>query len=119
MDILDNRCPHAICVVDAAGDRRIIEPSGPPVRIETVPGDAVGLAGGIAVHASPGWKCISNLPPRREDTTVIVSQLVALAVAALHPERGDVVYPGTDPRDGASRVRGRGVMSVTRLIRAI
>jgi hypothetical protein len=34
------------------------------------------------------------------------------------PERDDVVYPGTAPTDGASRDPGKGVVAVSRLIRA-
>jgi hypothetical protein len=119
MHILENRCPHSIAVVDASGRERTIPKSGLSVRIETMPGPIVGFADGIPVHAPPRWKGIAHLPPLREGVTIIVSQIVALAIAALHPDRWDVVYPGTAPADGASRRLGRGVVCVSRLIRAV
>jgi len=119
MTTLENRCPHGIAVVDKNGRRRLIERTEPPVRIETVSGCALGVVDGIALHASPWFKSIANLPPYRCDVIVIVSQIVALAVSVLLPDRDDVVYPGTAPNDGARRNPGKGVVNVSRLIRAV
>jgi hypothetical protein len=81
MTKLENRCPHGISVVDIYGRERLVERTGPPVRIETVSGDAIGVADGIARYASPAFKAIAHLPPYRDGVILIVSQLVARAVS--------------------------------------
>jgi len=65
-----------------------------------------------------GVRTINHLPPYREGVILIVSQIVAMAVSVLLPDRDDVVSPGTAPKDGASRENRRGVVAVSRLIRA-
>jgi hypothetical protein len=119
MNIIENRCPHAIRVSDGRGAQRVIARTYPAVRIETTPGPLLGYSDGIPLHAPPGWKGIVHLPEKRCGVLIVVSQIVALAVAALLPERTDVVYPGTGPKDGVNRSADRGVMSVCRLIRAV
>jgi hypothetical protein len=119
MPIIENRCPHGIAVLDVNGRQRVIATAGPPVSIETTPGKYQGLADGMPVYGPSGWTCFTNLPPRREGVTIVVSPIVGLAVQAFAPDRTDIVYPGTAPGDGASRSPGRGVTSVTRFIRAV
>jgi hypothetical protein len=99
--------------------RRLIQPTGPATRIQTAPGRQVGLAAGIPVFEPHQWLEILHLPPRRPNVVVVVSQIVALGIAELYPTRDDVVHPGTAPGDGAVRESGRGVVSISRLIRAV
>jgi hypothetical protein len=117
MEIL-NRTPHAIALIGGDGVTRIIEKTGSPVRIETEPSDQVDTVDTVPVHAPPRVVRISNLPPRQDSVTVVVSQIAAMGIAALHPERTDVVYPGTGPGDKALRTQ-KTVFAATRLIRAV
>ncbi len=97
----------------------LIEKSGPPVRIETAPSDQVDTIASVPVHAPPRVVRISNLPPQRPGVTIVVSQISAMGIAALHPDRTDVVYPGTGPADKPQRGPRREVVAATRLIRAV
>jgi hypothetical protein len=73
----------------------------------------------VPVFGPSGWKDFTNLPDQRDGVTIVVSQIVGLAVNALLPDRTDVVYPGTAPKDGAIRQPGRGVMTVARFTQAV
>ena len=111
-----NLTPHAICLFNEDGLSRIIDKKGPPARVTFVPGgDDIVSIDGMPVHPAPRFSAIENLPPPLPDTLYVVSQIVALVVAAVMPERHDVVYPGTS---GAKRSR-TGVVAVTHLIRAV
>jgi hypothetical protein len=116
---IENRCPHSIAVVDTYGREWVILKTAPPVRIETTQGTLVGYADGVPVFGPPGWKGFTNLPDQRDGVTIVVSQIVGRAVNALPPDRTDVVYLGTAPKDGAIREPGRGVMTIARFIRAV
>lgn len=113
-----NRTPHAIALVGTDGKTRIIEKSGSPVRIETSPGACLGHVFTIPIHAPPTVVRLSNLPIRRENAIYVVSQIAAMGVAAFHPDRDDIVYPGTGPKDGARRANQQ-ILSATQLIRAV
>jgi hypothetical protein len=89
------------------------------VRIETATGEPAGFADGIPVRSPPRWTGFANLPSGRDGVTIVVSQIVGLAVGALLADRCDAVYPGTAPNDGATRRPGQRVMAVTRFIRAV
>jgi hypothetical protein len=113
-----NRTPHAIALVGTDGATRIYEKTGAPVRIETAPSDQVDSISSVPVHAAPRVLRISNLPQRQEGVTIVVSQIAAMGIAAMHPDRTDVVYPGTGPADKPQRSH-KTVLAATRLIRAV
>ncbi len=113
-----NKTPHAIALTGSDGVTRVIDKTGQPVRIETEASDQVDAICKVPVYRAPRVTGISNLPPRRPGVTIVVSQIAALGIAALHPDRDDVVYPGTGPGDAARRVK-RSVISASRLIRAV
>lgn len=98
-----NLTPHAVTVEDVHGVVRIIEPTKPAARVRMDPGPEVTKVNDIPVHGPHVFAGIVNLPPRREGTIYIVSQLTAIAVSALYPGRDDVVYPGTAFADDAER----------------
>ena len=113
-----NRTPHVIALIGADGTTRIIEKSGSPVRIETASGEKIDQVQTVPVHAPSAVLRISNLPPRRDNTIIVVSQIAAMGVAALHPDRTDVCYPGTGPADRPQRIN-KTIIAATRLIRAV
>lgn len=100
------------------GQTRTIPREAAAARIETRSGEQVSDADGVPILAPPRFVAIRNLPERAEGTLVIVSQLLAVAVAALLPDRTDVVYPGTAASDRPLRTQG-GIRGVRRLIRAV
>jgi hypothetical protein len=115
-----NGCPHKIVLWTEDGQSLTVHPNLPPVRVLTEAGTKVGLCLGVAIHAPPRVIGIQYLPERREGQIIVVSQLTAAIVGALHPERDDVVFPGTAPHDnpvlatGERRVARR-LEGVTRL----
>ena len=111
-----NATPHAIALIGRDGLTRIIENTRPPARIETAHGEEVGEIETIPIFSAPRFLRIANLPEWQPDVVVVVSQLVALAAAVLHPGRCDLLYPATGPADGAKRTP-KGVLAVRRLIR--
>jgi hypothetical protein len=113
-----NRTPHAIALVGSDGVTRIINKTGSPVRVETAPSEQVDTIDTVPIHAAPRVLRITNLPAAREGVINVVSQIAALAIAALHPDRRDIVYPGTGPTDKPQRVR-KEMLAATRLIRAV
>lgn len=118
---IENRCPHSITLVDPSGQSVTIDKQRPSVRIRTSSGPRVGEINGVPLHGPPRFTAILNLPPKQGGVVYVVSQLAALAIAALSPDRDDVCYPGTAPEDNAVRSNEgrRSVLSVSRLIRAI
>lgn len=112
-----NRTPHAISLLTEDGVVRLIEPTRPPVRVLSETGLEIGTVQGVALHRPSAFGGLSGLPERRHATVVVVSQLAAMAVAAIHPDRDDVFYPDTSPQGGAWRDNGR-VLAVKRLLRA-
>lgn len=114
---ITNRTPHAISLLSEDGSVRLIEPIRPPVRIVSETGLEVDKVQGVSLHSPSAFGGLSGLPDRRHATVVVVSQLAAMAVAAIHPDRDDVFYPDTSPSGGAWRDNGR-VLAVKRLLRA-
>ncbi len=116
MAIYLNKTPHVISLKfdDMV---RIIEPTGPPVRVKTRIGKPVYTENGVTVHAPNRITGLQGLPEPEPDTFIVVSQITALVAARLFPDRTDLVFPATSAYHGADRSE-RGVMSVSRLIRA-
>ena len=112
-----NLTPHAITLADEAGEVVRIDPSSPPARVRFTKSAYLHDAMGVAVHAAPLFRKIVGLPPPEPDTIYVVSQITAHFVAAVMPDRIDVVYPAAAPRDGAARSE-KGVLHVNKLIRA-
>lgn len=117
---IENRCPHDITLMRDDGTTFTIPPTKPAVRIKTNSGPAVSAVSGIPIHGPPRFNRIVNLPPQRDGIAIVVSQIAALAISALHPDRADVFYPGTAPEDGAQRQEDgtRRILCVKRLIQA-
>jgi hypothetical protein len=116
MTKITNRTPHVISI--KYDDRvEILEPAGKPVRVKSRLGKPVWSENGLTVHSSSTNIGLQHLPPPEPDTLVVVSQIAALVAARLHPERTDVVFPATSSYHGAER-DGRGVLTISRLIRA-
>jgi len=115
-----NGCPHKIVLWTEEGLPIALTPNLPPVRVLTEARAQVGHCLGVAIHAPPRLSGIQYLPERRKGQIIVVSQLTAAIVGALHPERDDVVFPGTAPHDnpvlatGARRISRR-LEGVTRL----
>ena len=116
---LENRTPHPITIHRQDGSRLVLPAVKPPVRLDLEPGPQEDrLVAGLPVHSPVILKGVVGLPPRREGVLVLVSQLAALAVQALHPERDDVVHPATGPRQGARRDGCGTVLGVRAVVRA-
>jgi hypothetical protein len=115
-----NRCPHGVTLIDSEGRPRTYEQVGPAVRIETEAGPAVGQASGVPIHAPSRITGITNLPPKRDGTVIVVSKLAAMVIGDRMPDRDDVVYPGSAPDEDAVRSADprRRVLGVRRLVRA-
>ena len=117
---IENRCPHSVTLWDKYGQPLVLTPTQPPVRLLTISANQVGEVMGVPIHGPAGFAGVQFLPDKRADTFIIVSQMTAMAVSALHPDRDDVVYPGTAPHDHPVRDKERrDIRGVTRLIRAI
>ncbi len=114
--IFRNLTPHAVSLLGLSG-ARILDRPEKACRILTASGELLEEYDGIGIYSPAQFERIVNLPEPREGVTFIVSQLSALAVAALHGSRADIVYPATRAMDGAVR-DGNGVISVRKLIRA-
>jgi hypothetical protein len=97
----------------------VIARSGPPVRIETTPGERAGFTDGVPVFSPSGWQGVINRRPRADGLTIVVSRSAGLAFCARLPDRCAIVSPDTAPKDGAAGSPGPGVRSVTRFIRAV
>jgi hypothetical protein len=113
-----NLTPHAIALEGEDGDTRIIDQAGPAVRVETEPGGRIGVINTVPLHAPSRFVRIANLPEQSDETVYVVSQIAALAIAAMMPWRSDVVYPGAAAGDRARRTP-HGLIAVSRLIRAV
>jgi len=117
---IENRCPHSVTLWDKYGVSIELKPTQPPVRLMTNAAAKVGEVMGVPIHGPASFAGVQFLPDKRDDTLIVVSQMTALAVSALHPDRDDVVYPGTAPHDHPVRDKERrDIRGVTRLIRAI
>ena len=112
-----NHCPHPISLEGADGTITTIRPKRPAVRIETRPGEYLYDIQTVPVYSASTYERIANLPEKKDGTLIVVSQICAIMINALHPERDDVVFPATAPLDFPTR-DASGVRSVTRLIRA-
>ena len=115
----ENRTPHSVTIFRADGTALVIPKTIPAARVETRPGVHLGEVNGVPIYGQSQFIGLVNLPDKRDGTVIIVSQITALAVSALHPERDDVVYPGGDPYDAPVRDATTGrIVVVRRLIRA-
>lgn len=99
--ILKNYTPHAINIVRADGSIVMTIPSeGVSIRLKTETAQ-VGEVNGIpltkTIFGEP-----EGLPEEREDTILVVSQLVKNAL----PDRKDLVVPAEQVRDAEGRVIG-------------
>ncbi len=118
MTKLINLTPHAIALRRSDDSSTIYDGTRDAARINIEPGPEVGEVDGVPIIGPARFLDIDNLPPRREGILLIVSQLTALAVAALYPDRDDILYPGTGPAYGAHRDSSGGVLAVRQLVRA-
>lgn len=109
-----NATPHAIAL-RGEGATRILEPWGQPIRLLTRPGALYRSESGIEIYRPSRFLGVTDLPPSAPDTYVIVSQIAAMAIAANHPERPDIVYPASGPYSGVERDQ-TGVLSIRKLI---
>jgi len=86
-----NLCPHAISVVNAAGDVvATFEPSGTQARV-AVSSETVAVASGVPVKRTV-FGAVSGLPAPQDGVIYLTSTLVAQAA-----RRSDVVSPDTGP----------------------
>lgn len=111
-----NVTPHVIALKYDDGIR-VIEPTGPPVRVNSRLGRPDWSENGLTVHTPSKGVKLQNLPPPAPDTLFVVSQICALTAAQLYPDRVDLVYPATSAYHGAERGE-KGVLTIQRLIRA-
>jgi hypothetical protein len=109
-----NLTPHALTLRATDGTDTIVPPSGAVARVGTVPGAAMGEAGGIALFSRTEFGAVEGLPEPEAGTIFIVSGLVAGRVFG----RDDVFSPGTGPKDGAIRNEAGHIIAVTRLVQA-
>lgn len=112
-----NLTPHPIGVVDTSGTTRLMMNEDHSIRVHMRDDDTREIIDGVCIQNGATMASLNFLPTARSDTILIVSQLVAIAVRALHPGRTDVVYPATSHWNGAVR-DAQGVRSVRLLIRA-
>jgi hypothetical protein len=110
-----NKTPHAISL-RRSGGIEVLEPTGNPVRVASTLGEVIETDDGLEILAPGTAVVITNLPPARKGTIVIVSQIACLVAAQHRPERQDLVYPLTSKYHGAER-DGNGITAVSRLAR--
>ena len=96
---------------------RVIPPSRPAVRIQTKTGEYLYDVDAVPIHAAGKFECISNLPVKQDGVLIVVSQICAIVIGALHPERDDIVFPSTTFT--SLSLREAGGRAATRLIRAV
>lgn len=114
---IENRTPHAVQLFGADGSSRILEPVRPPVRLELRPGSPEAVtADGVTVHAPCTVHGVSGLPEPRPGVLILVSQLAALGISFLHPDRTDVVHPNNQARHGVRRDRD-GIIGISGVVR--
>lgn len=114
--ILKNLTPHVISV-KTDGRISVLEPDGNAVRVKSRLGKVIVVEDGITIHGPARITGLQHLPDPQPGTLLVVSQITAAAVAQLHPERDDIVYPATSKFHGAERDT-KGVKAVSRFIRA-
>ena len=85
---LVNLTPHAITLLEAGCDYRVLAPSGQVARCSTS-SVQVGVFDDVPLFRTVGG-AVTGLPDPQSDTMYIVSALVRLAV----PDRTDVASPG-------------------------
>ena len=114
---IENRTPHAVALRQADGGMSLLPPVHPPVRLQFTPGQLEdATVAGVPVHGPSQLLGIAGLPPPREGVLLLVSQLAALGIGALHPERRDVVHPATGAHKGVRRDE-RGIVAVSAIVR--
>lgn len=107
MAIIINLTPHALNVIDAAGNCILTIPaSGQLARCSqvTTPGEAVEVNSTLIPTGSNQFGEIQGLPEEQSDTLLFVSALVATAAWA--QGRNDVVCPLAAVRDEEGRIIG-------------
>ncbi|MGG5812598.1 hypothetical protein [Falsiroseomonas sp. CW058] len=114
---LENLCPHPVTAMREDGTIFVLPTSRNPARITVTPGPRVSDANGVAIHGPPIYGQIVHLPQPEPGVIYVVSQIVALALAARGARRGDVVFPGSGPHDGPHRDHRGRILAVTRLVR--
>lgn len=100
MTTVINKTPHALNIVNAAGETVTIAPSLPAARVDTVRVEGEPIAGFTTQTVSMG--AVIDLPDPANDTIYIVSAIVLQQV----PNRPDVFAPGELVRDAEGRVIG-------------
>lgn len=107
MDLV-NLTPHTIDVADADGNVYMSIGSSGVCRVLAAPSEQafsllIGNHSSVQVvpHAALGK--VDGLPDRQDGVLYIVSMIAAQAIMAQHPERRDILYPGTGPADNCVR----------------
>jgi hypothetical protein len=95
-----NKTPHALNIVNAAGEIITIAPSFPAARVDTVRTEGEPIGGFATQTVSMG--AVIDLPDPADDTIYIVSAIVLQQI----PTRADVFAPGELLRDEGGRVIG-------------
>ena len=113
----ETRTPQAIALRRRDGSHSNLPPVAPAVRLELAAGPVErGLLGGMPIRGKVTLKGVSGLPAPRDGVMLVVSQMAALAIAAIHPERTDCLHPASGLSRAVTRDRD-GVSSVAALIR--
>lgn len=112
-----NLCPHPVRLQRTDGSIIVLPQHHQAARIRITPGPLIGEIDGVAIHGSPIYGDVINLPPPEEGTTFVVSQITALALSARGAPRSDIVFPGGGPHDSPHRDDKGRILAVTRLVR--
>jgi hypothetical protein len=104
---LRNLTPHALDIRDSAGHELHLPPEPSPVRRAERRTDAGTLTTDAGAHVplqTSAWEAVSGLPSDlRPGEVVIVSALIAEAVAQAVPDGVIVCRPGDPVRDASGR----------------
>lgn len=101
-----NLTKHHVNVVRNDGKIETIEPSGMVARVKADQTHQMNVNGFDVLQTE--WGTVSGIPSPKDDTFLITSSLVAMAL----PDRKDIITPNTHPRSAVRDADGN-IVAVT------